>query len=96
MRAGNGGGGTGGMSGGAGSGCPANEPRMMCTSPGLACDYGDRVCRCNSTTSNWICFDKADDCPAMPDPDGDCMGGNACSYGNDGLCVCMMRKWTCD
>jgi hypothetical protein len=94
-RAGNGGSGMSG-NGGAGNDCPADEPRMMCGAPGISCDYGDRLCRCNAMTGNWQCFDKADDCPAMPDPGGDCMGGSACSYGNGGLCVCMMREWVCD
>jgi hypothetical protein len=98
-----GGNGDGGMNGGGegpGPGmCPATEPMpmTMCPSRGLSCDFGDRVCRCNVNTGNWNCFDENGTCPAMPEPDGDCMGGmTACSYGEDGTCVCVMGNFTCD
>ena len=69
----------------------------MCPTRGLSCDFGDRVCRCNVNTGNWNCFDENGTCPAMPDPNGDCMGGmTACSYGADGTCVCVMGTFTCD
>lgn len=109
--AGSGGGGMGGSAGGgsggggAGSGgapnmgCPMNQPMpmSMCMTRGLSCDFGDTICRCNLGNGNWNCFDQNDDCPAMPDPGGNCTGGQtACSYGNDGTCVCIQGDFTCD
>jgi hypothetical protein len=92
---------TSGGEGGGGPvmGCPASEPTpmTMCGSRGLSCDFGDRVCRCNLTTGNWQCFDENGNCPGMRDPGGNCMGGGtACSYGEDGTCVCMGGNFTCD
>jgi hypothetical protein len=97
---GNGDGGVNGGGEGPGTGmCPAAEPMpmTMCPTRGLSCDFGDRVCRCNVNTGNWNCFDENGTCPAMPDPNGDCMGGmTACSYGEGGTCVCVMGNFTCD
>ncbi|HEX6764073.1 MAG TPA: hypothetical protein VF103_01320, partial [Polyangiaceae bacterium] len=99
---GNGDGGVGAEGGGGpgpGTSCPANEPNAgsNCTTRGLSCDFGDRVCRCATGTGNWQCFDENGDCPAMRDPNGNCMnGGTACSYGEAGTCVCQQGNFTCD
>jgi hypothetical protein len=94
----------GGMNGGGdGPGpsadCPGAEPTpaTACPTRGLSCDFGDRVCRCNVSTGSWNCFDENGDCPAMPDPNGNCMGGQtACSYGESGTCICAAGNFNCD
>jgi hypothetical protein len=92
---------------GPGMGCPMNQPMGMnlaCTTRGLSCDFGDTVCRCGLMAGTWICNDENPDCPAMPEPGGDCMGmGTACSYGDQGTCLCQnpagpppTTEWVCD
>jgi hypothetical protein len=96
---GNGGGGIGGTGGAPSMGCPMDQPMpmSMCTTRGLSCDFGDTICRCNVNNGSWNCFDQNEDCPATPDPGGNCMGGQtACSYGADGTCVCVQGDFTCD